>query len=51
MLGPWVKVNFGAGQAEDEKVSVNKTGWEWENLIQMNIISTTVGKNSLEEVE
>ena len=24
---------------------------EWVNLIQMSIISTTVGKNSLEEME
>ena len=24
---------------------------EWENLIQMTIISTTVGKNPLEEME
>ena len=26
-------------------------GWEWENLIQMTITSTTVGKNPLEEME
>ena len=26
-------------------------GLEWVNLTQMTIISTTVGKNSLEEVE
>ena len=26
-------------------------GWEWVNLIQMTIISSTVGKNSLEEME
>ena len=26
-------------------------GLEWENLIQMTIISTTVGKNPLEEME
>ena len=25
--------------------------WEWANLIQMTIISTTVGKNPLEEME
>ena len=25
--------------------------WEWANLIQMIIISTTVGKNSVEEME
>ena len=26
-------------------------GLEWENLIQMTIISTTVGKNPLEDME
>ena len=26
-------------------------GWEWVNLIQMTIISTTVGKHPLEEME
>ena len=26
-------------------------GWEWENLIQMTIISTIVDKNPLEEME
>ena len=26
-------------------------GPEWENLIQITIISTTVGKNSLEDME
>ena len=26
-------------------------GLEWANLIQMTIISTTMGKNSLEEME
>ena len=30
---------------------MNENGWEWVNLIQMTIISTTVGKNSLEEME
>ena len=25
--------------------------WEWTNLIQMTIISTTVGKNPIEEME
>ena len=28
-----------------------ENGLEWVNLIQMNIISTTVGKNPLEEME
>ena len=26
-------------------------GWKWANLIQMAIVSTTVGKNPLEEME
>ena len=42
---------------EMEKLSINNlriskiNGWEWENLIQITIISTTVGKNPLEEME
>ena len=44
---------------EQEKARVNLdilgiselNGLEWENLIQMTIISTTVGKNPLEEME
>ena len=28
-----------------------KCKWEWVNLIQVTIISTTVGKNPLEEIE
>ena len=28
-----------------------QNGQEWENLIQMTIVSTTVGKNALEEIE
>ena len=31
--------------------SVNKNGLEWVNLIQMTIVSTTVGKNPMEEME
>ena len=31
--------------------SVNSNGLEWVNLTQMTIISTTVGKNPLEEME
>ena len=31
--------------------AVIKNGFEWVNLIQMTIISTTVGKNPLEEME
>ena len=29
----------------------NELKWEWANLIQMTVISTTVGKNPLEEME
>ena len=31
--------------------TVNYNGLEWVNLIQITIISTTVGKNPLEEME
>ena len=31
--------------------SVNYNGLEWGNLTQMTIISTSVGKNPLEEIE
>ena len=34
----------------DIEESVNYNGPEWANLIQMTIISTTVGKNPLEEM-
>ena len=30
---------------------MNDNGLEWVNLTQMTIISTTVGKNPLEEIE
>ena len=30
---------------------ISKDGLEWVNLTQMTIISTTVGKNPLEEME
>ena len=32
-------------------ISENENGLEWVNLIQMTIISTTMGKNLLEEME
>ena len=32
-------------------ISELQNGQEWENLIQMTIICTTVGKNPLEEIE
>ena len=34
-----------------EPIVVTENGQEWANLIQMTIISTTVGKNPLEEME
>ena len=33
------------------RISELKWRWEWENLIQMTIISTTVGTNPLEGME
>ena len=43
---------------EMEKLNINilgiselQNGQEWENLIQMTIVSTTVGKNPIEEIE
>ena len=35
----------------DIQQSVNYNGPKWVNLIQMTIVSTTVGKNHLEEME
>ena len=32
-------------------VTICRNGLEWDNVIQMMIISTTVGKNPLEEME
>ena len=32
-------------------LGISENGWEWVNLIQMTIISTTVSKNSIEEME
>ena len=32
-------------------LGIRKLGLEWVNLTQMTIISTTVGKNPLEEME
>ena len=32
-------------------LGISELKWEWVNLIQMTIISTTVGKNPLEEME
>ena len=32
-------------------IAFSENGWEWVNLIQLAIVSTTVGKNALEEME
>ena len=32
-------------------LGITELKWEWENLIHMTIVSTTVGKNPLEEME
>ena len=32
-------------------IKLNYNGWEWADLIQMNSISITVGKDLLEEME
>jgi len=32
-------------------ISELQNGQEWENLIQMTIVYTTVGKNPIEEIE
>ena len=32
-------------------LGISEQKWKWANLIQMTIISTTVGKNPLEEIE
>ena len=56
MLGPWIKVNWVIKQ-EMVKVNINilgiseHLGLEGVNLTQVTIISTTVGKNPLEEME
>ena len=49
---------IGSGQTRDGKSEhqhsrnqQTKTGLEWVNLTQMTIISTTVGRNTLEEME
>ena len=56
MLGPWIKVNWVIKQ-EMARVYINilgiseHLGLEGVNLTQVTIISTTVGKNPLEEME
>ena len=41
----------GKSERQHSKNQWNKYGLEWVNLTQMTIISTTVGKNPLEEME
>ena len=57
MLGPWIKANLEVVKQEMARVNINileiseLNGLEWENLRQITIISTTVGKNPFEEME
>ena len=57
MLRPSIKANWkGSNRRWQQRMltfyeSVDKNGLEWVNLTQMTIISTTVGKNPLEEME
>ena len=57
MLGPWIKINLEVVKQEMARVNISilgiseQNGPERENLIQMAIISATVGKNPLEEME
>ena len=57
MLGPWTKVKLQVVKQEMAGVNVDilgideENGLEWVNLTQMTIISTTVGRNPLEEME
>ena len=57
MLGPWTKVKLQVVKQEMAGVNVDilgideENGLEWVNLTQMTIISTTVGKNPLDEME
>ena len=40
-----------SGEITPERMKGNKNGLEWVNLTQMTIISTTAGRNPLEEME
>ena len=57
MLGPWIKGKLEVVKQEMARVNVNilgiseLNGLEWVNFTQMIIISITVGKNALEEME
>ena len=48
-------MNLGKLQVVKQEIdilgSANQDGLEWVNLTQMTIISTTVGRNPLEEME
>ena len=53
-IGTWNVRSMNQGKLEvvkQEMARVNTNGLEWVNLIQIIIISTTVGKNPLEEME
>ena len=53
-IGTWNARSVNQGKLEvvkQEMARVNTNGLEWVNLIQIIIISTTVGKNPLEEME
>ena len=48
-------VHGGHGESDTTEqlnwIKLNYNGWEWADLIQMNSISITVGKDLLEEME
>ena len=51
MLGPWIK-KIGSSQTRDDILGISKL--KWTGIGEFNsddIISTTVGKNPLEEME
>jgi len=54
MLGSWIKGKLEVIKQEMARVNMDILGiseLEWVNLTQMTIISTTVGRNPLEEME
>ena len=54
MLGPWIKASLEVVKQEMARVNTDILGTSelgWVRLVQMTIISTTVGKNPLEEME
>ena len=57
MLGPWIKVNIEVIEQEMARVNINILGISALKLIGMGefnwmtILSTTVGKNPLEEMK